>query len=57
MLRPDFRDTRAVSLQSLTPAGIDGPGALDALLQGKPETLDALLQVIAEHPHVLTSID
>ena len=58
VLAPDFRDTRRIALQSLTPAeGIEGQGALEELLKGRPDTLDALLQAIAENPHVLTSID
>jgi len=58
VLGADFRERRTISLQSLTPTeGIDGLGPLDELMRGKPETLDSLLQVIAEHPQVLTSID
>jgi histidyl-tRNA synthetase len=58
VLAPDFRETRRIALQSLTPAeGIEGQGALDELLKGRPDTLDVLLQAIAENPQLLTSID
>jgi histidyl-tRNA synthetase len=58
VLAPDFRETRRIALQSLTPSdGIEGQGALEELLKGRPDTLDVLLQAIAENPHVLTSID
>ncbi|HWJ23087.1 MAG TPA: ATP phosphoribosyltransferase regulatory subunit, partial [Gemmatimonadaceae bacterium] len=56
VLAPDFRETRRLTVQSLAPMP-DAEDPLEELLRGKPETLDTLLQVIAEHPQVLTSID